>query len=128
MTLPTPEQEPTPIPVGEPAVANGPAAVPAPGDPLPEQPVGTVEEEVVVEVTEEQLDTEDDKGYEPNTADEPDDVSERTSPPNADQPDADLPGGDSGEFDGASIDEDEPTGEAQPDEPMTREAPSGGQE
>lgn len=61
-------------------------------------------------VDEETLAGEGDAGYEPDTVQEPDEVAED-----------ELPDGDSGEFDGASIDEDEAPGEAQPDEPMTRE-------
>lgn len=54
--------------------------------------------------------TEPDEDYEPDTTIEPDEVAAE-----------ELPDGDSGEFDGASTNEDEPAGEAQPDEPMTRE-------
>lgn len=88
-----------------------------PGTPVPAteaDPQAPVETEVVevVEITEEQAATDDDQGYEPDTTTEPDEVTE----------DDELPPGDSGEFDGASMDEEESAGEAQPDEPMTREA------
>ena len=88
---------------------NEPEQTQVSGEQLPDETVETVE---VVEVSEEQADTDDDQGYEPNTEQEPDEVTE----------DDELPAGDSGEFDGASIDEEEAPGEAQPDEPMTREA------
>jgi hypothetical protein len=74
----------------------------------PEETV-VVEETVVEETT-----------YEPDCTTEPE--REELAPEGEEDPN--LPEGDSGEFDGATLNDDEEPGEAQPDEPMTREEPS----
>lgn len=74
----------------------------------------TVEETTVEEAPEEQ------SNYEPDCTTEP--APEELSTEGEEDPN--LPEGDSGEFDGAALSEDEAPGEAQPDEPMTREEPS----